>query len=170
MFGHMPAIIVWSGSTRRRLPCIRRSNRSRLSLTPFATARAAAISCSIASAGSGTTLIACERTRRKARLIELDPLYCDQTYRRWQKLTGNPPCMRSPAVSSTDIAVVIEFRELTVMKRNAPRKSRIGRNDQSSNKEAPRDYAVGYGRPPIGRGSSRELRAMLRADRKAAKP
>jgi DNA modification methylase len=37
--------------------------------------------------GSGTTLIACERTHRKARLIELDPIYCDQIVRRWQKLT-----------------------------------------------------------------------------------
>src|SRR6516164_2803902 len=38
--------------------------------------------------GSGTTLIACERTNRQARLIELDPIYCDQIVRRWQKLTG----------------------------------------------------------------------------------
>ena len=38
--------------------------------------------------GSGTTLIACERPNRKARLIELDPIYCDRTIRRWQKLTG----------------------------------------------------------------------------------
>ena len=38
--------------------------------------------------GSGTTLIACERTGRKARLIEIDPIYCDLTVRRWQKLTG----------------------------------------------------------------------------------
>ncbi len=38
--------------------------------------------------GSGTTLIACEQTNRKARLIEIDPIYCDQTVRRWQKLTG----------------------------------------------------------------------------------
>jgi DNA modification methylase len=38
--------------------------------------------------GSGTTLIACERTHRKARLIEIDPIYCDQIVRRWQKLTG----------------------------------------------------------------------------------
>src|SRR6478609_9591170 len=38
--------------------------------------------------GSGTTLIAAEMTRRKARLIELDPLYCDVIVRRWQKLTG----------------------------------------------------------------------------------
>jgi DNA modification methylase len=38
--------------------------------------------------GSGTTLIACERTGRKARLIEIDPVYCDQTILRWQNLTG----------------------------------------------------------------------------------
>jgi DNA modification methylase len=38
--------------------------------------------------GSGTTLIACERTGRKARLMEIDPIFCDQTVRRWQKLTG----------------------------------------------------------------------------------
>jgi DNA modification methylase len=40
--------------------------------------------------GSGTTLIACERTGRKARLIEIDPIYCDQIVRRWQKVTGRP--------------------------------------------------------------------------------
>jgi DNA modification methylase len=38
--------------------------------------------------GYGTTLIAAERTGRKARLIELDPLYCDGTIRRWQTLAG----------------------------------------------------------------------------------
>jgi DNA modification methylase len=34
--------------------------------------------------GSGSTLIACQKTGRRARLIELDPLYCDVTIRRWQ--------------------------------------------------------------------------------------
>jgi DNA modification methylase len=38
--------------------------------------------------GSGTTLIACEETHRSARLVEIDPVYCDQTIRRWRKLTG----------------------------------------------------------------------------------
>ena len=38
--------------------------------------------------GSGSTLIACEKTERKARLIELDPAYCDLIVRRWQKLAG----------------------------------------------------------------------------------
>jgi hypothetical protein len=39
-------------------------------------------------AGSGTTLIAAEKTGRKARVLELDPLYCDTIIRRWQRLTG----------------------------------------------------------------------------------
>lgn len=38
--------------------------------------------------GSGTTLIAAEQTGRKARLMELDPKYCDVIIARWEKLTG----------------------------------------------------------------------------------
>jgi DNA modification methylase len=38
--------------------------------------------------GSGTTLIAAERTGRIARLIEFDPLYVDVTVRRWEAMTG----------------------------------------------------------------------------------
>ncbi|WP_306461774.1 site-specific DNA-methyltransferase [Salinarimonas soli] len=38
--------------------------------------------------GSGTTLIAAQKTRRRARLLELDPLYVDVVVRRWQALTG----------------------------------------------------------------------------------
>lgn len=34
--------------------------------------------------GSGSTLIAAHRTGRRARLVEIDPLYCDRTIRRWQ--------------------------------------------------------------------------------------
>lgn len=38
--------------------------------------------------GSGSTLIACERTGRACRGIELDPLYVDTAILRWQKYTG----------------------------------------------------------------------------------
>ena len=38
--------------------------------------------------GSGTTLIACERRGRKARLIELDPRYSDVIVWRWEDYTG----------------------------------------------------------------------------------
>lgn len=38
--------------------------------------------------GSGSTLIACEKTNRKAYLMELDPKYCDVIVARWEKYTG----------------------------------------------------------------------------------
>ena len=38
--------------------------------------------------GSGSTLIACEKTGREARLMELDPKYCDVIIKRWEDYTG----------------------------------------------------------------------------------
>jgi len=38
--------------------------------------------------GSGTTLIACEKSGRRARLMELDPQYADVIVRRWEEFTG----------------------------------------------------------------------------------
>lgn len=38
--------------------------------------------------GSGTTMIAAERTERRARLVELDPKYVDVIVQRWQEATG----------------------------------------------------------------------------------
>ena len=38
--------------------------------------------------GSGTTIIACQRTNRLARVMELDPHYCDVIRRRWTKWAG----------------------------------------------------------------------------------
>lgn len=38
--------------------------------------------------GSGSTLIAAERTGRRSRLIEYEPQYCDTIIERWQRLTG----------------------------------------------------------------------------------
>jgi DNA modification methylase len=50
------------------------SNRNGIVLDPFG--------------GSGSTLIAAEKTTRRARLIEIDPLYADTIVRRWQALAG----------------------------------------------------------------------------------
>jgi DNA modification methylase len=50
------------------------SNRNGVVLDPFG--------------GSGTTMIAAESTGRRARLIEIDPLYCDVIVQRWQQFTG----------------------------------------------------------------------------------
>jgi DNA modification methylase len=38
--------------------------------------------------GSGSTLIACEKLDRKARIMELDPKYCDVIIKRWENFTG----------------------------------------------------------------------------------
>ncbi|MGD1093120.1 MAG: DNA modification methylase [Bryobacteraceae bacterium] len=38
--------------------------------------------------GSGSTLIGCERRGRKARIMEIDPKYCDVIVRRWEEFTG----------------------------------------------------------------------------------
>ncbi len=38
--------------------------------------------------GSGATLLAAEKTGRRARLVELDPTYVDVAIRRWQEMTG----------------------------------------------------------------------------------
>jgi DNA modification methylase len=50
------------------------SNRGAVVLDPFM--------------GSGSTLMACQRTGRLGRGIEIDPLYVDAAIRRWQKYTG----------------------------------------------------------------------------------
>ena len=45
--------------------------------------------------GSGTTLIACEKNGRYARVMELDPKYCDVIVRRWQSFTGKRAVLES---------------------------------------------------------------------------
>lgn len=49
--------------------------------------------------GSGTTLIAAEKSGRLARLIELDPKYCDVIVRRWQDFTGSLATRQSDGVA-----------------------------------------------------------------------
>lgn len=53
--------------------------------------------------GSGTTLIASEKTGRNARLMELDPKYCTVILDRWAKYTGKDPVRESDSAKWSDI-------------------------------------------------------------------
>ena len=54
--------------------------------------------------GSGTTLIAAERTGRRCHGMELDPAYVDTSVRRWQKLTGGSARHAASGRSFDDLA------------------------------------------------------------------
>ena len=53
--------------------------------------------------GSGTTLIAAEKSGRQARLIELDPKYVDVIVRRWQEYTGAQAVREADGVRFDDL-------------------------------------------------------------------
>jgi len=55
--------------------------------------------------GSGSTLIACEKTHRSARLIELDPKYVDVIVRRWQDYSGKQATRASDGRPFDEIAI-----------------------------------------------------------------
>ena len=54
--------------------------------------------------GSGTTVIACEKSGRQARLIELEPKYCDVIVRRWQAYSGREAKLESDGRSYSEVA------------------------------------------------------------------
>ena len=65
------------------------SNRGDMVLEPFG--------------GSGTTLIACEKTGRVARLMELDPRYVDVIVKRWQDYTGKKATREADGVAFDEV-------------------------------------------------------------------
>jgi len=54
--------------------------------------------------GSGTTLIAAEKTGRLARLIEFDPAYCDQCVRRFEQIAGKRARLSTSGRNFEDVA------------------------------------------------------------------
>ncbi len=57
--------------------------------------------------GSGTTLIAAEKSGRAARLMELDPKYVDVIVRRWQDWTGKAAIRECDGIGFNDLAGVV---------------------------------------------------------------
>lgn len=55
-------------------------------------------------AGSGTTLIAAEKTGRCARVVEFDPIYCDRIVQRFETLTGKPARLAGTRLTFEDVA------------------------------------------------------------------
>jgi DNA modification methylase len=54
--------------------------------------------------GSGTTMIAAQRTGRRARLVELDPIYVDVTVERWQAYTGTEAMLEGTGQTFAEMA------------------------------------------------------------------
>ncbi len=56
--------------------------------------------------GSGTTAIAAEKNGRHARLMELDPKYCDVIVKRWQDFTGKQATLEETGESFSEVSGV----------------------------------------------------------------
>jgi len=56
-------------------------------------------------AGSGSTLVACQKTGRQARLIELEPKYCDVIIRRFEEFSGKRAVLESDGRGFDEIAL-----------------------------------------------------------------
>ena len=54
--------------------------------------------------GSGTTILAAERTGRRARAMEIDPHYVDVAIRRWQDRTGQEATLATDGCSFAVVA------------------------------------------------------------------
>jgi DNA modification methylase len=54
--------------------------------------------------GSGTTLIAAQKTGRRGRLIEFDPTFCDQILRRFEGVTGKQAQLAATGQNFEEVA------------------------------------------------------------------
>jgi len=59
--------------------------------------------------GSGSTLIACEKTGRRCRGLELDPLYIEVILRRYEAVTGQAAVLESTGETYVELAARRQF-------------------------------------------------------------
>lgn len=84
----------WGHSTQKPIECMKRpiennSDEGDYVYDPFC--------------GSGTTIIAAERTGRKCLACELNPVYCDAIIRRWEHETGERAIRESDGLAFDDL-------------------------------------------------------------------
>jgi DNA modification methylase len=77
--------------------------------------------------GSGTTILAAERTGRVARVLELDPLYIDVAIRRWEQTTGVPARQAELGLTFGDTATKRRIKDANSCE---PRPSRVNRREE----------------------------------------
>jgi hypothetical protein len=92
-------------------------------------------------AGSGSTLIASHKTGRRARLCEIDPVYCDRILQRWETfakddaelfacgLSGRPP---ADAVPSADKLPAAAERQQSISTGDTPPRKAKALRDRSA--------------------------------------
>lgn len=61
--------------------------------------------------GSGTTLLAADAARRRARLIELDPIYCDVIIRRAEQALGLAAVLTETGQPYAEVATLREAED-----------------------------------------------------------
>ena len=89
--------------------------------------------------GSGSTLIAAEKTGRRAFVCELDPVYCDRIIRRWEAYAKDEA--EQIVCGYADGAAAAEGRGM--------RRKSDGRSTALTVLPTPTSYEVGYRKPPV---------------------
>jgi DNA modification methylase len=70
--------------------------------------------------GSGTTLIAAEKTGRRAAVLEIDPLYVDAAVRRWQIITGRQAVLSATGRTFNEVTALRESERANALVPAAP--------------------------------------------------
>jgi DNA modification methylase len=81
--------------------------------------------------GSGTTILAAERTGRRARAIEIDPVYVDVAIRRWCDLTGKTALLETTGQSFDEVAAQRSTKDQLFSVRDTDAHSFIRRRSRS---------------------------------------